>query len=181
MSPPTGSGSIALLSTPLQRVPQEGLGASEYLAEVHGIENGCPTPPNVAGEKALCRLLVDAVKNGWILAAHDVSEGGFAVAAAEMAIAGTSGIRISAASLAFSTRGDAVLFGEFPGRVLVCFDGESHALEAAAKKAGLQFHLIGEYGSGDELIIEPYIRTSVKELKHIYDEALPSIMREVIG
>src|SRR5205085_5262018 len=57
---------------------------------VHYIENGRRVAPNMPAEKALCRLLVRAFDEGWSVDAHDLSEGGLAVAAAEIAITGGS-------------------------------------------------------------------------------------------
>src|SRR2546423_11491617 len=107
-------------------------------------------------EKALCRLLVRAVDEGWIVAAHDLSEGGLAVAAAEIAMTGGIGVRIETRTFLFRGRKDALLFGELPGGVLVCFEGDSQALEREAKEAGLGFAEVGEYGPGSELMLEPF-------------------------
>lgn len=70
---------------------QQGLGASEYARVVHGVEDGAPESPDLATEKALLKFLETVVSKEFITCAHDISEGGFAVALAEMAIAGESG------------------------------------------------------------------------------------------
>jgi phosphoribosylformylglycinamidine synthase len=45
---------------------------------------------------AVYRTLHQAMQNGWVLSCHDLSEGGLAVAAAEMCIGGRLGMEISA-------------------------------------------------------------------------------------
>lgn len=161
MAPTGGRGALALIYYDLPDDAQGFLGASEYLAEVHKIENGAPAAPDMALERDLCNLLVEAAQNGWILSAHDVSEGGFAVAAAEVAMACQSAVtmRISGSEsdrnpgpFAFSDRVDALLFGETPGRVLVALpahadeEGALQLLTASAEAMGLRVALIGEFG-----------------------------------
>jgi len=99
---------------------QQGLGASAYLATVHGIEDGLPETPDLDGEKALHGVLVDLAKARVAASAHDVSEGGLAVALAESLEPGT-GLRVDLAYLpnADVLSDDALLFGEFPGHVVV--------------------------------------------------------------
>ena len=185
MAPSGVSGWLAMVSTPLEHVNQEGLGASEYLAEVHHMETGRPVPPNINAERALCDWLADAVEQGWICAAHDLGEGGLAVAAAEMAITGNIGVRINskASSLAFSVRNDAVLFGELPGRVIVCVEEETRLsdLERDATDKGLRFEVIGDYDSDSrELAIEHLLRVPVGHLRDWFEGAIPEIMREAL-
>ena len=60
------------------------------------------------------RALHQAIKQGLILSCHDLSEGGLAVAAAEMAFAGGVGIEISPASNPATT-----LFSESNTRFLI--------------------------------------------------------------
>ena len=59
------------------------------------------------------RQLAAAIAEGLVVSAHDPSEGGLAVAAAEWAFAGRRGLDLDIDS------DDATLFGEGPGRYLV--------------------------------------------------------------
>lgn len=104
-------------------VVQDGLGASEFLAEIHGIETGLPTPPHLKNEAKLCECLVNAAERGLILAAKDVSEGGLAVALAEMVLPNRVGIQIDLPMDAPSK--ESLLFGEQPGRVVVAYKDEA--------------------------------------------------------
>ncbi|MBX3111437.1 MAG: phosphoribosylformylglycinamidine synthase subunit PurL [Fimbriimonadaceae bacterium] len=110
---------VGVLSYPLAPV-QQGLGASAFMATVHGVEDGLPTPADLAGEKALHGVLVDLAKARLAASAHDVSEGGIAVALAESLKQGT-GLRADLGGLpvAGGLTDDALLFGEFPGHVVV--------------------------------------------------------------
>jgi phosphoribosylformylglycinamidine synthase len=181
MAPVIPSGEIWLLATRCENINQEGLGASEYLAELHGIENGRPVAPDMKAERALCELLAVAVEKGWVGSAHDLSEGGLAVAAAEIAIKCGYGVRIatSGTSLKTSDRLDAVLFGEIPGRVLVSTSEPHEAAKLAAKaeEAGLIGEKVGSYGPGSDLEID-VLKVSIKELTDRYEGAIPAIMHQ---
>ena len=64
------------------------LGGSEYLAIIHGQEVGHPPALDVEAEKRLQAFLRDAISQGLLQSAHDLSEGGLAVALAECSLAG---------------------------------------------------------------------------------------------
>jgi len=129
------------------------LGASAYLAEIHGIEDGLPVAPDLRGEKALCELLVGAIHDGLITAAHDTSEGGLAVALAEMVIAKKCEIDVR---IETSGRVDEDLFGETPGRVIVAVEGQLQERELVhqAEAKGLSAKTLGGYRPGFALRIE---------------------------
>jgi phosphoribosylformylglycinamidine synthase subunit PurL len=152
-SAPTGIGHLALLDIPLPE--SHGLGASAYLAYVHDVEDGRPIAPDMEKERALGHFLADLAANGKIVSAHDSSEGGLAVALAEIAIAG---VKVEG-TIPNAARIDSALFGEVPGRVLVGIpdhgDSEAVGTEIAvdAKRLGLRLSMIGSYGPGDGLAI----------------------------
>lgn len=162
---------------------QEGLGASEYLALVHGTEDGCPVAPNLAAEKDICVCLVSLAARGLLLAAHDVSEGGSAVALAEMSIAGLVGCTVDLAGEAyrFSTRADSALFAELPGFVFICFRPESCNEIDNLLPSGIRLQKVGRSGKS-----EPNLRISAngkrvidfepERLRSVYENALPDIM-----
>jgi phosphoribosylformylglycinamidine synthase subunit PurL len=110
---------LVLLKYVHDTLPQEGLGASAYLTEVHGIENGVPVPPNVAKERVLCKTLVDLIAGGFVECAHDVSEGGLAFCLAEMFLETDKGAKVDLPMIDGVDRLDAVLFGELPGFVVL--------------------------------------------------------------
>src|SRR4029077_6371150 len=62
---------------------REELGGSEYLATIHGTVRGAPPWIDLGVEKALQAFVRTAAEEGWLRSAHDVSEGGMAVALAE--------------------------------------------------------------------------------------------------
>jgi phosphoribosylformylglycinamidine synthase len=74
------------------------LGGSHYLALL-GRDGGAVPRPNLATAPDLFRALHRAIVDGLLLACHDLSEGGLAVAAAEMSFAGSLGIDLRLADV----------------------------------------------------------------------------------
>lgn len=114
------------------------LGQSALLAEAFGIESGDAPHVDLAAEK-LNGTFIRA--NGKHLhACTDLSDGGLALAAFEMAERAGTGLSLSSSDTAF-------LFGEDQARYLVAVDPAKVAtLEAAAKSAGVSFTVVGSFG-----------------------------------
>lgn len=120
MGVPEGDWEIGVVGYDLEVNAGQGLGASSFLAEVHGKEDGLPVAPDLAKERALVTWLPQAIHAGTVAAAHDVSEGGLALALAEMLDASNQGGSFTVPDRYLpGARPDAKLFGELPGRILV--------------------------------------------------------------
>jgi len=74
------------------------LGGSHYL-EMRGLSGGRVPRPDLARAPEILRAVHMAIARGLVLACHDLSEGGLAVAAAEMAFAGELGLEIDLAQM----------------------------------------------------------------------------------
>ncbi|MBL8857286.1 MAG: phosphoribosylformylglycinamidine synthase subunit PurL [Planctomycetes bacterium] len=74
------------------------LGGSAWFA-LRGIAGGTVPRPDLATAPGLMRALHRAIRGGHVLAVHDLSEGGLAVAAAEMAFGGGLGIDLALAEV----------------------------------------------------------------------------------
>jgi len=155
------AGLAVLLVAPMHYGdPLLGLGGSEYLAVIHGLERGTPPPLDLHAEKSLHRFLVQAAQRRLVHSAHDLSEGGFAVALAECALIEGIGARVQLPPLQGADtrppsvpRLDALLFGEAPTRVILSAEpGRVPALRQLAAEHHLACHFIG-YTGGDRLVI----------------------------
>lgn len=183
LAPKGDSGEIGLVSIPGLDLRQEGLGASEYLATVADVEDGLPIATDVYKERILCDLLVDAAREGWIESAHDSSDGGIAVALAEIALQGKGlKVQLDGQPFAYANRPASALFGEVPGRVLVTWSSSEQltALAAACQKRGLAFEVIGTY-SGENRYLRITHRGSeldvpISVLAEHYESTLPQAM-----
>jgi len=100
----------------------EEMGASEYFI-YHGLKNKGRVPKvNAPAFLAAYRKLHAAMKEGLVASAHDLSDGGLAVAVAESAFAGQLGVKIDLTRVprhGLIERDDLVLFSESNGRILV--------------------------------------------------------------
>ncbi|MBS1881202.1 MAG: phosphoribosylformylglycinamidine synthase subunit PurL, partial [Actinobacteria bacterium] len=107
---------------------EPSLAGSELAKQRGELDQGLPQP-DVAAVAAACATVRDAVRAGRLASAHDVSDGGLAVALAESAIAAGLGAQVDLQPL--RERGctpEEALFGEGPGGFLV--SGARAELEA---------------------------------------------------
>lgn len=97
------------------------LGGSEYLAAVHQTVAGKPPKVNFTLEKMVQAVCRHGIRQGWIQSAHDLAEGGLAVALAEACIGNNLGATVNI-PVSESQRLDEILFGEVAGQILVSVD-----------------------------------------------------------
>jgi phosphoribosylformylglycinamidine synthase II len=100
------------------------LGGSEYAAMKSGKTLGPPPPIDLAQEAQAQAACLDAIRAGIVRAAHDVSDGGLAVALAEMCMAGNKGAVLE---WDMACRAETVLFGEEASRILLEIAAEHKA------------------------------------------------------
>lgn len=205
IAPTPTVGMVGLLADLTHRVPSQfqrsgaaiglagetrgHLGGSSYWADVLGEVCGAPPPVDLAAERRLQRFLAAAAAAGLLESAHDLSDGGLAVAAAECCIGtpyarGTLGAELTCAGPIRDLSAEAVLFGEDHGRALVSYHPErATELAALAQAHQVPWAAIGvTTGSGGELQIRAGDRTwrwSTAELRRIYMDAIPRRMRQV--
>jgi phosphoribosylformylglycinamidine synthase len=113
--------SMGIVPDVRQAVTMDLKGAGNLLYIV-GERLGLSVPAPVADAIEAMRSLHQAMRQGLVCACHDCSEGGLAVAAAEMALAGRLGLELSLVDLPRSAdvaRDDVALFAESSGRFLV--------------------------------------------------------------
>jgi len=154
------------------------LGGSEYLQVLHGQTRGNPPALDLAAEKALQQMVVAAIREGLVASAHDLSEGGLAVALAECCIGGDTGCSVALSSGGLRT--DALLFGESQGRVIVSTRPEKQEpLLALAAEFGVPARLVGTVG-GDAVVISidgsDKLNLPVKKLAKKWRGAIPCLM-----
>ena len=139
---------------------------------LHGVEAGRPLSVSVSDEKRVQCVVRDMVRSGLAVTAHDLSEGGLAVALAECAIRGRRGARIRLPDVASAE----ALFGEAPSRVIATVAADRIS-EAAAQlaTAGVPWVDLGEVG-GDQLSIEGTLEVGVDELEARWEQTIPSVM-----
>jgi phosphoribosylformylglycinamidine synthase len=164
--------------------PTPELGASEYLARIHGVTAGAPPRCDLDAERRLIDALLEAIQAGVVASAHDCSEGGLAVALAECAMASRESPTSASIDLSAwpSIPARALLFGEAQGRVVVSSSNPAEVQRIAAAR-GVPVRRIG--------IVEPKERpfrvryaggelvSPLQQLADAYHLAIPSIMTRV--
>lgn len=150
---------LALMTTPALPGPDlalvlvgEGrgrLGRSLYRALVQGRADGPPPPVDLAAERRHGEFVLAQGRAGTVRACHDLSDGGLAVALAEMCLAGRVGVALDLPTDPDEAAG--WLFGEDQGRYLVAVDPDRLGdFLSAAGAAGVPARQVGRSGgSGD--------------------------------
>ncbi|GIV06223.1 MAG: phosphoribosylformylglycinamidine synthase subunit PurL [Fimbriimonadales bacterium] len=176
------TGDVVLFVCPRPRTGEKqeetlfGLGASEYLYVIHGLERGVPEPPDLEAERNLHRLLAALANRRLVQSMHDLSEGGFAVALTECALVHGTGATVDLPAEAIAPRPDATLFGEFQTRVILSAKPEHvEAIQQMTAAHGLACYTIGETG-GDRVQIalkgQPIVNLTLSACQAAYEGAL---------
>jgi phosphoribosylformylglycinamidine synthase II len=168
-------------NAPSSAFPAEGLAvllagafrpslAGSELEKLRGsLADGLP-PVDLVEQARTLKAVREAVRSGLVKAAHDVADGGLAVALAEMAI--PAGVGVTAR---VSADGEEAFFGEGPGGVILACDPSD--LEALAAICGdIPLENIGETG-GEHVKLEGVtasLAMKVEEAAKAYEEAVPS-------
>jgi phosphoribosylformylglycinamidine synthase len=125
---------------------QGHLGQSALLAEMFGREDGDAPTVDLAAERRNGTFL--RANRSLIAAASDLSDGGLALAAFEMAEGAGLGLTLDATDAG-------QLFGEDQARYLIaCSMDQAEALSIAANSAGVPLHAVGRFG-GDTVKLGP--------------------------
>ena len=148
------------------------LGASLFLREIAGLEDGAPPPVDLAAEKCNGEFVRAEIAAGRISACHDVSDGGLLVALAEMALAGDIGAEIAVPGDAPPPH--AWLFGEDQGRYLASTTDAGAVLEAA-RRASVPAAAIGVTG-GERLTVGGKHAISIARLRAAHEGWMPRYM-----
>lgn len=153
------------------------LGGSEYQKLVRGTIAGRPPALDLQKEAALQKLVLQLIRSGWVRSAHDLSEGGLAVAVAESCFGKEIGAVLD---WACTLRPDLALFSESQSRILLSVSA-AHAAQVMqqAQQAGVPCERIGVTG-GDRLVIrisgQPAVDMPLRELKAAWKDAIPCLI-----
>jgi phosphoribosylformylglycinamidine synthase len=150
------------------------LGGSEWAAVVHGLDGGNPPPADLARGRALHEVVAELVAERAVNGVHDVSDGGLAVAIAEMAINGEVGAKLE---LTFEGCTPAEACFAEPASVVVLSVDPDRAAEVCgrAAAAGVPVRVIGTAGR-DRLVFTGALDVAVADAADVWRNALPNLM-----
>jgi phosphoribosylformylglycinamidine synthase len=145
-------------------------GGSLWARVAHGHLGGRPPQVDLEAERALAQVLVTAAARGLLSAAHDLSDGGLAVALAESCLAGGLGAQVTLPGEPFT-----LLFSESAGRALVAIrPGREAEFAALRAEAGVPGDVIGRVG-GDALEVAGSFAIGLDELGAAHRSTLPGL------
>ena len=155
---------------------QGWLGQSLYLRDICGREEGAPPRVDLAAEKRHGDFVRGLIEARQVSAVHDVSDGGLAVAVAEMAMA--SGLGAMLETPASGIPPHAFWFGEDQARYVVIIRAAEVAnVLTAAKAAGIPIQRLGVTG-GKSLILPGNNPILIAQLVQLFEGWLPRYMAE---
>ena len=159
---------------------REEIGGTEYLKLVHGLEAGGPPAIDLEQEKRNQEFLLALVEAGLLRSAHDLSEGGMAVALAEAAFA-SGGHFGCAIDLDDVLRSDALLFGESQSRIIVtCRRANLSRLLKMGAAEGVPVKAIGRTGGADIAVRQSgreLLRVPVERAFRAWKDSLPGFFK----
>jgi len=177
---------IWLLGAPLAAGPDERvtLAGTSYLERIHGQLTGRPPVIDLALERSVQAFLRQAISQGLVASAHDLSDGGLAVAAAECCMA--SGLGAHLELPAGDGRLDHLLFAEGGARILVSVSPvQTMAWQQALDRARSAGHdvpaqCLGVVAAGVDFSISqagtPLLELPIDQLRTTFEQAIPRRM-----
>jgi phosphoribosylformylglycinamidine synthase len=167
---PASAGGDAPAGLMLLGRTEPEFGGSAWAHVCHGHLGGRPPAPDLDRERQLAALLAAAAADGLLAAAHDLSDGGLAVALAESCLRGGVGCTVRLPGDPFTA-----LFSESAGRVVVAVrPGDQTAFGRLAEAHGVAVAAIGTTG-GDSLTVDGCFAIPLAELAAVHARTLPAL------
>lgn len=150
------------------------LGQTVYMRDILGETAGPPPEVDLTAERYNGDFVRSAINNGQVSSCHDISQGGLALALAEMCMAGGYGMEIDLTDVQMPLHG--LLFGEDQARYVITVEEKmAQFLANNAADAGVQFRVLGNVG-GDKLVVKDVLALDVSEMKTAHENWFPDYM-----
>jgi phosphoribosylformylglycinamidine synthase len=145
-------------------------GGSAWAEVAHRHLGGRPPAVDLESERRLAVLVAAAASAGVLASAHDVSDGGLAVALAEACLLGRRGCAVTLPGEEFTS-----LFSESAARAVVSvLPGREAEFAALAAEHGVPATVLG-VTAGDTLTVEGTFQVPLTELERAWTGTLPAI------
>jgi phosphoribosylformylglycinamidine synthase II len=146
-------------------------GASMYLRELGGREDGAPPPVDLGLERKTGDVVRTLIEGGQLKTVHDLSDGGLAAALCEMCLASNVGADLRLEGTPWVT-----LFAEDQARYLVALNDPTPVL-TACRAAGVPAAILGEAG-GEAIKVEGGRDLPLGQLRTAHEGWMPAFMGE---
>jgi phosphoribosylformylglycinamidine synthase II len=144
------------------------IGGSEYLRQIHGVTAGEAPDLDLQCEVRLQAAVLQLISHGWVKSAHDLSEGGLAIALAESCVHNPLQPVGAQVALGADMRPDLALFGEDQSRILVTVSPSNLArVQEHLSHLAVPAQTIGRV-DGDDLEIKGLLRAPLSEVLRTY-------------
>lgn len=151
------------------------LGQSVYIRDYLGETAGPPPEVDLVCERRNGDFVRSAINNGQVSSCHDISQGGLALALAEMCMAGNYGMDIDLTEIEVMPM-HGLLFGEDQARYIVTLDSDmAQFIANSAADQGVQARILGTV-SGDSLEIKDVLSLDVDAMKTAHESWFPDYM-----
>ena len=149
---------------------EEELSGGTWAEVIHDHLGGMPPAVDLAGERALAELMRDAIEAGIVEAAHDLSDGGLAIALVEAGLRHGIGVRVDLDDPFID------LFSESAARAIVVVSEADHeALVELAQKHGVELASVGRTG-GEYVEVIGQFRLPLTEIRTAWSATLPAVL-----
>lgn len=158
---------------------KEELGGSEYLRSIYSQTRGVAPQLDLQFEKKMQQALLGAIQAGLLKSAHDISDGGLAIALAECCISNVEDQHGATITLIDTIRPDALLFGESQSRVIIsCSESRGISAEEWFRTRHIPIARIGTVG-GDRIRLNDLVDVELARLSESFYTAMPRFMERV--
>ena len=149
---------------------KEDFGGSTWAHVLHSHLGGRPPASDLDAERRLAAVIASASAADVLASAHDLSDGGLAIALAESCMRGQRGCRVSLRADPFVE-----LFSESPARAVVSIlPGAEAEFEALCAKNEVESQALGTTGGG-VLEVAGLFDIPIAELRSVWEGTLPAL------
>lgn len=156
------------------------IGGSEYLKLVNNIVAGDAPDIDLDYELNLQNLLLELINEELINSAHDISEGGLAIALIESSIFNYREPIGCDIEFEYKYRKDFELFGESQGRILISANESNiQPIMALSRKYNIDYEIIGKTTNSNNIKINDNILLKLSEAIEIYYNTLENLLKKI--
>jgi phosphoribosylformylglycinamidine (FGAM) synthase-like enzyme len=149
---------------------RDEFGGSTWAHVIHQHLGGHPPTVDLDAERRLADVVRVATQEGLLASAHDLSDGGLAIALAESCLRGGRGARVTLPGDPFTA-----LFSESAARAIVSVQpGREREFEALCARNEIPATVLGDTGGGT-LMVEGTFEVPLDELKQVWEATLPAL------
>ena len=156
------------------------IGSTIYQETINSEFDGAPPPIDLAKEKVIIDTILTLNQEKLLTGAHDISDGGLLPCVCEMLFKNNLGINLNIPeALSNKSSRDILLhswcFGEDQGRIIVATN-DVEKVKLFLNKNSIDYYTLGKVNSSSNLNVKNITTISIKDVKSLYENTLPSIM-----